>query len=224
VVIGSWAVRVEDAKSDWARVEYARRYPFKLEAAPESLGINRSIAYRRSVWEKVGGYPQDLTLAADDVVFDMILRQPKWGFRFAAAPKVRCYWERHTTLAQFAKEERRNFYGAAEAGIWLRHFILVTGRLIAEPVALLGGLVLLLVPGWQLLGLALLVAAGLSVLGRIRALAPAARRLRELGVGHRWARMLAFEYWTKIRGMQGYWQGMWNGARQCWKTRQRLKP
>ena len=223
VVIGSWAVRLEDAKSDWARVEFARRYPFRLEAAPDSLGINRAIAYRRHVWQKVGGYPQDLSLAADDVVFDMIIRQPRWGFQFAAASVVRCYWERHEHLAQFAKEERRNFFGAAEAGIWMKHFILVSGRLIVEFVAVIGGMIFLLLPDWRWPGLALLSIAGVSLIGRIRTMTPAIRRLRELGVARPLWRLLIFEYSTKIRGMQGYWRGIWNGRCQCRKTRERLK-
>lgn len=224
VVVGSWAVRKEDAKSDWARVEFARRYPFRLEATPESLGINRSIAYRREVWEKVGGYPQDLTLAADDVVFDLIIRQPKWGFRFAAAPTVRCYWERHETLAQFAKEERRNFFGAAEAGIWMRHFVLVGGRLLFEGLAAASGLGLLIFAPWKWTGAGLLILVGLSLAGRLRSLAPAAQRLRIMEVERPWLRLLAFEYATKIRGMQGYLAGMGSGAKRCYETRRRLNP
>lgn len=223
VVIGSWAVRESDAKSDWALVEFARRYPFRLEATPRSLGINRSIAYRRTVWEKVGGYPEDLTLAADDVVFNQIIRQPKWGFRFAAAPIVRCYWERHQTLAQFAREERRNFFGAAEAGIWMRHFLLVTSRLVFEALSLGLGFALLFATGWIGVALTLIGLGLLSVLARIRTLAPAAGRLRAAGVNHHWIRLIIYEYWTKIRCMQGYWSGIWTGSRQCLDTRRRLR-
>jgi glycosyltransferase involved in cell wall biosynthesis len=222
VVVGSWAVLESDAKSGWARIEFARRYPFRLEATPASLGINRSIAYRRHVWEKVGGYPQDLTLAADDVVFDLMIRQPKWGFRFAAAPKVRCYWERHATLAQFAKEERRNFYGAAEAGIWMRHFVLVSGRIVFEVLSLGLGLVFLIATSWVWPAIAVIAMGLFSLLVRIRSLAPAARRLKAGGVKHRWPRLIVFEYWTKIQGMEGYWFGIWNGRRQCEQTRRRL--
>jgi glycosyltransferase involved in cell wall biosynthesis len=223
VVIGSWAVRLEDAKSDWALVEFARRYPFRMEATPGSLGINRAIAYRREVWEKVGGYPQDLTLAADDVVFDMIIRQSKWGFRFAAAPIIRCYWERHKRLVQFGKEERRNFYGAAEAGIWLKHFVFVAGRICVEAAALVSTVVLVCVPELAAVALVPMAVFLVSIVTRLRALAPAAARLREMGVKSRWLKLLAFEYLTKIRGMQGYWSGMWNGARHCAATRKRLK-
>lgn len=222
VVIGSWAVRLEHAKSDWARVEFARRYPFRLEATPDSLGINRAIAYKKSVWKKVGGYPQDLTLAADDVVFDMIIRQQKWGFRFTAASDVRCYWERHTTLSQFAKEERRNFYGAAEAGIWKKHFILVSGRLLVEAGSAILGFSLLFIPALRWYGVPLLALLVVALLARARTLAPCAERLKEYGVGMRWIRLFAFEYWTKIQGMTGYWHGIWAGRRKCLRTRHRI--
>jgi glycosyltransferase involved in cell wall biosynthesis len=222
VVIGSWAVRKEDAKSDWALVEFARRYPFRLEATPESLGINRSIAYRKSVWEKVGGYPQDLTLAADDVVFDMIIRQPKWGFRFDCAPKVRCYWERHETLAQFAKEERRNFFGAGEARIWLKHAILVSGRLAFEALSLVLGIAFL-AANLVIPALALFLIFILSFCARIRTLGAASSRLKQLEIKGRWRKLLAFEYLTKVRGMQGYFSGILNGSKHCRQTRMRLR-
>ena len=222
VVIGSWAVRLNDAKSDWARVEFARRWPFRLEATPDSLGINRAIVYKKTVWKTVGGYPQDLTLAADDVVFDMIIRKPEFGFKFAAAPKVRCYWERHETLKQFCKEERRNFFGAGEAQIWSRHFVLVTGRMLVEMVLILAAVILAFVPGGFWFALVALLMALASVCLRIRSLWPAIERLKEMKIGFPLIRVLWFDYQTKIWGMRGYAKGWINGARQCLETRRRL--
>lgn len=222
VVVGSWAVRESDAKSDWARVEFARRWPFRLEAQSDSLSINRAIAYRRHVWERVGGYPQDLSLAADDVVFDMLIRKPKFGFKFAAAPKVRCYWERHETLNQFCKEERRNFFGAGEAKIWGKHFVLVTGRMLAEAVCVFAGIGMLFTPVTFWLGGGLIGLVIVSIGLRIKSLWPSVRRLQNLNVNHPLLRTLWFDYRTKIWGMWGYLKGRINGARQCGDTRQRL--
>jgi len=222
IVIGSWAVKEEDCKSDWAKVEFARRWPFKLEATPDSLGINRSIAYRKSIWEAVGGYPEDLTLAADDVVFDQIIRHPKWGFRLAAAPHVRCYWERHKSLGQFCREEKRNFFGAGEAGIWKKHFFLVGGRLGIEFILILSTLVLLLMPGPHLYAAIPAFIFVLSFMARMRALWPASLHLKQMGVKWRWLRLLIFEYLTKMNGMWGYLKGWLQGCRRCRKTRKRL--
>ena len=222
VVVGSWAVRGSDAKSDWAKVELARRWPFRMEATPDSLSINRAIVYKREVWEKVGGYPQDLSLAADDVVFDMIIRQPKYGFKFAAAPVIRCYWERHETLKQFCKEERRNFFGAGEAKIWGKHFILVSGRLLVEAGLVLAGILFLFVLPSTWIGVLLIMLALVSVGKRISTLWPAVSRLKEMKVSFPLARLLWFEYQTKIYGMYGYLLGLLNGNKQCLQTRRRL--
>ena len=52
VVIGSWEIPEAWVKSDWAKAEYAFLPSHKLEAKPESQGTSRSIAYRKSVWER----------------------------------------------------------------------------------------------------------------------------------------------------------------------------
>ncbi|MGA7935098.1 MAG: glycosyltransferase, partial [Kovacikia sp.] len=124
-VMGSWKVRQEDLKSDWARVEYALLNEPEFIATPKSHASSRAIAYRKSLWEKIGGYPEDLTLAADDMVFALLLHQKT--DRVDCAPIPRCYWGRPTGLKSFCKEARRNFRGAGEAGIWFNHGLLVGG-------------------------------------------------------------------------------------------------
>lgn len=220
VVIGSWAVRPDDLKTAWAKTELAHRGSMKLNATPKSLGISRSISYRKSVWEKVKGYPEDLTLAADDVVFDAQLK--KMGFKTAAAPIIRCYWMRHARLMQYAKEERRNFFGAGEAGIWCKHFVLVSGRLLVEG----GGLVL----GWGLAvfgaipaALFCVAIAGLSAAHRLWRLRSAVERLQQMKVNFPWLRLICFEYVTKAYGMWGYLRGYIRGFFTCQACRQRLQ-
>ena len=138
-VMGSWSVRVEDLASPWARVEYALLRQPKLVATNRSDASSRSIAYTRTLWEKIGGYPEDLTLAADDMVFSLLLHRIASG-NIACAPAVRCYWMRPETFQSFCKEALRNFRGAGEAGIWAGYAWKVGGRIGAEVALTLVGL------------------------------------------------------------------------------------
>ncbi len=221
VVIGSWGVRPEDLESDWARTEYAYRGGLKLQATPESLGISRSIAYKKTVWEKIDGYPEDLTLACDDVVYNKQLKQMK--FKSAAAPKIRCYWLRHKTLKQFCKEEWRNFLGAGEAAIWQKHFVLVTGRILLELFSLIIGIVILLVTSDTKIGVLFVIVGTVSVMQRLLRLRNAATQLIMMNVPYPWFKLIVFEYMTKLYGMIGYARGFMGGLSQCQQCRQRLK-
>jgi glycosyltransferase involved in cell wall biosynthesis len=219
VVIGSWAVRLADLKTPWAKTELAMKGTMQLNATTDSLGISRSIAYKKSVWDAIGGYPEDLTLAADDVVFDALLK--KGRFKTAAVPTVQCYWMRHETLRQYCREEHRNFLGAGEAAIWQKHFVLVTGRLGWEVLGLVLGAVFMVFHAV----IAATVAFGLAALSighRLWRLRPAAQRLRQMGVDQSWWRLAKFEYLTKSYGMWGYAKGYLRGFRHCRDCRQRL--
>src|SRR5690606_39182891 len=53
------------------------------------LPSSRSLAFRRHVWEQVGGYPEDMTVA-EDTEFDLRIR--RGGFKEAFAPDAKVYW------------------------------------------------------------------------------------------------------------------------------------
>ncbi|MBE9100640.1 glycosyltransferase [filamentous cyanobacterium LEGE 07170] len=219
VVIGSWGVRPVDLKTPWAKTEWALKGPMQLNATPDSLGISRSIAYKKYVWEAVGGYPEDLTLAADDVVFDALLKKGK--FKTVAVSTVLCYWMRHETLSQYCREERRNFMGAGEAAIWRKHFVLVAGRLGWEVIGVVLALVLLAFHA-NVNAAVVLILVALSVGHRFWRLRPAVQRLRQMGVDQSWWRLVEFEYLTKLYGMWGYAKGYLRGVQHCRDCRQRL--
>jgi glycosyltransferase involved in cell wall biosynthesis len=92
LVIGSWAVRRVDLHGPWALAEWALKGDQRLEATAESYSSSRSIAYRKSCWEALGRYPEDLTLAADDAVFHYLIEKAK--VPRVGAPVVRCWWRR----------------------------------------------------------------------------------------------------------------------------------
>jgi glycosyltransferase involved in cell wall biosynthesis len=220
-VMGSWQVQWEDLKSDWAKVEYAILDAPKLIATPKSHASSRAIAYRKQLWEKIGGYPEDLTLAGDDLVYALLLHQTTQ--HIACAPVPRCSWERHTYLKSFQKEARRNFKGAGEAALWLRHGLLVGMRLAIEILFPFLTLMMFVsgVPRW--LSLMPVIIALLSVGWRWLRLIPAMKRLQTYGISHAWLRVLHFEYITKIWGIIGYWEGFFLGRQTCEKCRNRLQ-
>jgi len=219
VVIGSWAVRKRSVTTPWGKTEYAFRPSSKLEATPESQGTSRSIAYRKAAWKKLGGYPEDLTLAADDTCFDRLIK--KHRLVSAAAPIIRCYWHRHSHLRSFLREEWRYFYGDGEAALHRKHFVLVGGRLTVEALGLLA-LPLCASEAIRLPALVLVAAGAISFAARLRRLCRPVALLRAESVNRPWLRLILFEYLTKIYGLTGYVRGYWRGIRHCKDIRRRL--
>jgi glycosyltransferase involved in cell wall biosynthesis len=220
-VVGSWKVKPESLQSPWAKTEFILRSGHIFIAKPTGNATSRSIAYRKAAWEKVGGYPEDLTLAADDSVFDLLLK--KHRLIAAAAPQIRCYWHRFERLQQFLKESHRNFYGDGEALIARKHFVLVGGRLGLELLGLLLALTLLF-PGFPLPSLswfALCVALA-SIIHRAIRFQSKARQLTRMGVNFALLRLLALDYLIKLWGLKGYVLGVLHGSKSCRSCRSRL--
>lgn len=67
------------------------------------LPSSRSIAFRKKVWEKVGGYPKELNYC-EDLVFDQKIKSA--GFSFHFSPQAIVYWPQRKTI----KEAFRQFY------------------------------------------------------------------------------------------------------------------
>ena len=218
-VMGSWEID-ESTLQCWGKVEAAWLSSSKFIATPGSHASSRSIAYTRDLWKRIGGYPQDLTLAADDMVFALLLH--KVARKTAAAPVPRVKWGRHTTLKSYAKEARRNFFGAGEAGIWLKDFFLTGVRFLAEFLLLLMGIIFILI-GSELIGIAFLLVGFLLVFLRAFKLRNAIRRLVALGEKQASMKILTFEYITKWYGLKGYAVGYLRGFRNCQDCRERLK-
>ena len=159
-------------------------------------------------------------MAADDLVFALLLH--KVARKTAATPVPRVKWGRHSTLKSYTKEARRNFFGAGEAGIWLKDFFLTGIRLFAEIFFLLFGAIFNIV-GLKWLGIPLVVLGFLLVLLRVSKLKSAINRLEALGEMYPLIKLLTFEYLTKWNGLKGYAAGYLRGLRNCQDCRNRLK-
>lgn len=98
------------------------------------LPSSRSIAFRKSAWEKVGGYPEWLDFC-EDLIFDFALRDA--GFHFAFAPRAVVHFRPRSNLRAFFKQYYQYARGDGKANLWLaRHIIRYTTYLIAIPFLL----------------------------------------------------------------------------------------
>lgn len=86
----------------------------KVENGTSFLPSSRSIAFRKSAWESVGGYPENL-MTAEDTAFDMALKSK--GFRFVYCPDAIVFWEQRRTLREVLRQYYRYSYGDGMAGI-----------------------------------------------------------------------------------------------------------
>lgn len=141
VVAGNTCIDKETVTSAAAAAEYFIENGGQPKLIPGHIPGNRSIAYTKTVWKKVGGLPEDLTFYADDSVFGRQLNQER--FVFAFAPKALTYWGRPATMKQFNKEMFNYGIGDGEALIKTPFVVklMVKGKLPKFMVPTLDGFV-----------------------------------------------------------------------------------
>ncbi len=81
---------------------------------------SRNIAFRRQTWASVGGYPEWLTLAAEDALFNYQLHTV--GKKFVPNPEAIVRWPERETANAYFKMLYRNGFGAAEARLYSPYF------------------------------------------------------------------------------------------------------
>lgn len=126
--------------------------PLRGEITPSAfLPSSRSVAFRKSAWEAVGGYPEWLDYC-EDLVFDLRLKQLTPNFAFA--PDALVHFRPRSSLTAYFKQYYRYARGDGKADLWCkRHAIRYITYLVAAPLILLLGLLihpllwLLAVPG-----------------------------------------------------------------------------
>jgi glycosyltransferase involved in cell wall biosynthesis len=102
------------------------------------LPSSRSVAFRKSAWEKVGGYPEWLDYC-EDLIFDLRLRLCKFSFGFA--PTAIAHFRPRGSLHSFWKQYFLYARGDGKADLWRkRHMIRYLTYFIAAPLILLLGI------------------------------------------------------------------------------------
>jgi len=80
------------------------------------LASARSLAFRKSLWEKVGGFPEGLKDTAEDTMFNYKIIQT--GARIIRAKNAIVYWQLPLTLVDGFKKMFLYAKGDARSGIW----------------------------------------------------------------------------------------------------------
>ncbi|MCL5962029.1 MAG: glycosyltransferase [Chloroflexi bacterium] len=100
------------------------------------LPSSRSVAFRRSAWESIGGYPEWLDYC-EDLIFDLDLR--KAGCRYVFAPNAVVHFKPRGTLRSFARQYFLYARGDGKAGLWpKRHAVRYLTYLVAPLAMVLG--------------------------------------------------------------------------------------
>ena len=149
---------------------------------------SRSVAFRKSAWERVGGYPEWLDYC-EDLLFDFALRDA--GYRFVFAPRAIAYFRPRANLSAFFKQYYRYARGDGKADIWrLRHAVRYGTYLVAGPLFVVLGI---LSPLWWLM---LLVGLAAMLWTPYRRLWPMLR-------GRRWRTKLEAVLWVPAIRLTG---------------------
>lgn len=115
VVAGNTCIDTETVTSLAGRCEYILEKGGFPRLEEGYVPGNRSIAYKKRIWDSIGKLPEDLTFYADDSVFGRQLVQGK--YKFAYAPGAQTFWGRPTTFNAFFKEQYVYGKGDGEAFI-----------------------------------------------------------------------------------------------------------
>ena len=82
---------------------------------------SRNAAFRRSAWEAAGGYPEWLTLTAEDLLFNASVAHA--GVRFYFQPSAKVGWENRPDAKSYLKMMRSYGFGCGEARVaYKKHF------------------------------------------------------------------------------------------------------
>ena len=129
------------------------------------LPSSRSVAFRKTAWERIGGYPEWLDYC-EDLVFDFRLRDLYGPFHFA--PEATVHFRPRSSLRDFFKQYYQYARGDGKADLWrVRHAVRYLTYLVAGPA--LVALALFHSAWW---GLALLAGAAAYTITPYRRLWP----------------------------------------------------
>jgi glycosyltransferase involved in cell wall biosynthesis len=198
-----------DPQTVFERAMGATVLPVKDEIDPESfLPSSRSVAFRKKMWEKVGGYPEWLDFC-EDLVFDFALRDA--GCRFSFAPEAVAFFRPRSSLQAFGRQYFQYARGDGKADLWRkRHAIRYLTYLLAIPLLAVLGLVHH--PLWWSL---LVAGAAVYLWTPYKRLRPmlAGLSLPEKFKAVLWVPMIRL--WGDVAKMMGYPVGVW------WRIRHR---
>ena len=110
----------------------ATTLPAPADVRPERfLPSSRSVAYVKSAWETVGGYPEWLDYC-EDLFFDFLLRAR--GYRFVLVPAAVAHFRPRSSMRDFFEQYYRYARGDGKADLWRgKHAVRYLTYLVALP-------------------------------------------------------------------------------------------
>jgi cellulose synthase/poly-beta-1,6-N-acetylglucosamine synthase-like glycosyltransferase len=129
-----------DPQSTFETAMGATVLPELRDIRPERfLPSSRSVAFHKSAWKAVGGYPEWLDYC-EDLIFDFQLRSRFGPFVFV--PEALVYFRPRSSLRAFFLQYYRYARGDGKADLWrLRHAIRYLTYLVALPLIIAAGIV-----------------------------------------------------------------------------------
>lgn len=129
-VVSGWFE--SDPYTDFEVVMGATVLPDRSDISPDSfLPSSRSVAFHKSAWEAVGGYPEWLDYS-EDLVFDMALKEKCGAFVFA--PYAVAYFRPRGSMRSFFRQYYLYARGDGKANLWWkRHLIRYVTYFLALP-------------------------------------------------------------------------------------------
>lgn len=129
---------VADPRSVFETALGATVLPDLADIDPEKfLPSSRSVAFRKSSWSEVGGYPEWLDYS-EDLFFDLRLREAGFRFKFVLEAVVR--FAPRPSLSAFFRQYYRYARGDGKADLWrYRHLVRYGSYLLLAPILILLG-------------------------------------------------------------------------------------
>ncbi len=220
-VMGSWEIRWEDQMTPWAQADPLLCGDLRFRATPKSHASNRAIAYTKQFYLELGGLPEDLSFACNDMALAILIQGH--GKRLAAAPEPRCIWERPQSFKALVKESYRNYKGAGEAFVFFDYFLINTARFILEAVALIGICLASLLPVPRIMQFSFIIMAVLLLAWRLRNWIPRWLAIRQRGTIATLPHVALLDYATRWSAVRGYLAGLRYGAVHCTACRSKLR-
>lgn len=90
--------------------------PALREFMRDWLPSSRSVAFRKSLWQEVGGYPEWIPIC-EDVIFDLKIK--KTGTRIKYVREALVFWRPRATLAAYFKQLFRYTKSDGHGKLWL---------------------------------------------------------------------------------------------------------
>ena len=114
--------------SKWEKTIAKMTIPTLDTVNPDTfLPSSRSVAFRKSAWQKVEGYPEEFS-HNEDTPFDLLLKEA--GFEFVFVPQAIVYWRPRQDLKAVFKQFFYYALGDGEARIQIKDYLFIYLRYI----------------------------------------------------------------------------------------------